>query len=154
MNSSKEDFRLRIFLTLAREKSFSKTAEALGKTQPAISTSLSELERIYGVKLIRRDKSGNSLTEEGKIFREYAERVEGAYRDLALACEGLNAPDGPDGQSGDSDAATAIPRYGETLAVETVRGLLPVLRKMDLSLAEEIEAILETKTKGISHKGI
>lgn len=133
MNSAKEDFRLRVFLTLAQEKSFSKTAAALGKTQPAISASLSELERIYGLKLINRDKSGNKLTEAGKVFREYAERVEGAYRDLARFCE--NVTEEPDG--GD----LAGPQGN--LAVETLRGLLPALRKMDLKLAGQIESLLD-----------
>ena len=62
MNISKEDFRLRVFLTLAQEGSFTRTAAVLGKTQPAISASLSELEKIYGLKLVERGKSGNSLT--------------------------------------------------------------------------------------------
>ncbi|MDY4917454.1 MAG: LysR family transcriptional regulator [Candidatus Cryptobacteroides sp.] len=133
MNSAKEDFRLRVFLTLAREKSFSKTAAALGKTQPAISASLSELERIYGLKLINRDKSGNKLTEAGKVFREYAERVEGAYRDLARFCENV---------AGESDGGDLAGPQGN-LAVETLRGLLPALRKMDLKLAGQIESLLD-----------
>ena len=132
MNSAKEDFRLRVFLTLAREKSFSKTAAALGKTQPAISASLSELERIYGLKLINRDKSGNKLTEAGKVFREYAERVEGAYRDLDRLCAMLR----------EEERASD----GTTLAAQTLGCLLPVLRKMDLPLAEQIEQLLNTQT--------
>ena len=133
MNSAKEDFRLRVFLTLAREKSFSKTAAALGKTQPAISASLSELERIYGLKRINRDKSGNKLTEAGKDFREYAERGEGAYRDLARFCENV---------TGESDGGDLAGPQGN-LAVETLRGLLPALRKMDLKLAGQIESLLD-----------
>ena len=133
MNISKEDFRLRVFLTLAQEGSFTRTAAVLGKTQPAISASLSELEKIYGLKLVERGKSGNSLTPAGKVFRDYAERVEGAYRDLARFCENLaEEPDGGD---------LAGPQGN--LAVETLRGLLPALRKMDLGLAGQIESLLD-----------
>lgn len=133
MNSSKEDFRLRVFLTLAQEGSFTRTAAVLGKTQPAISASLSELEKIYGLKLVEREKSGNSLTPAGKLFREYAERVEGAYRDLDRLCERLKAEEETGAVTGADDAG---------LASETLRCLLPVLRKMDLPLAEQIEQLL------------
>ncbi|MGN0191575.1 MAG: LysR family transcriptional regulator, partial [Candidatus Cryptobacteroides sp.] len=150
-NSSKEDFRLRVFLTLAQEGSFTKTASVLGKTQPAISASLSELEKIYGLKLIERDKSGNSLTASGRLFREYAERIEGAYRDLAYMCERLSEESGQAGTV--SDYAISAHRQsangtasGESLAAETLRCLLPALRKMDLALAEQIERLLNTQT--------
>lgn len=132
MNISKEDFRLRVFLTLAQEGSFTRTAAVLGKTQPAISASLSELEKIYGLKLVERGKSGNSLTPAGKVFRDYAERVEGAYRDLDRLCAMLREEERA------SDEAS--------LAAQTLGCLLPVLRKMDLPLAEQIEQLLNTQT--------
>ena len=40
-----EDFRLRVFITVAEMKSFSKAAEQLRISQPAVSQHVSELER-------------------------------------------------------------------------------------------------------------
>ena len=46
-----EDFRLKVFMTVAREKSFTKAASELGVSQPAVSQNISELEKSAGVKL-------------------------------------------------------------------------------------------------------
>ena len=44
-----DDFRLRIFLTLAEQNSFTKTAIALDVSQPAVSQSIAELEKKLGM---------------------------------------------------------------------------------------------------------
>ena len=68
-----DDFRLRIFLTLAEQSSFTKTAIALDVSQPAVSQSIAELEKNLGVKLFDRQRGEVTLTPAGEIFRKYAD---------------------------------------------------------------------------------
>ena len=126
MGTTNEDFRLRIFLTLAEEGSFTRTAARLGITQPGVSQNISELERAYGLKLFSRERGAVSLTREGKEFREYALRIEGAYHDAATFAENGGAVSGSQ----------------EYIAVDMVRALLPVLRRMNPGFAEDVERLL------------
>lgn len=126
MGTANEDFRLRIFLTLAEEGNFTRTAARLGITQPGVSQNISELERIYGMKLFSREKGGVTLTEEGREFREYALRIEEAYGDAAAFAE--NGGAGSENQ--------------ERLAVDMVRAMLPVLRRMNPEFAGDIGRLL------------
>ncbi|MFA9396635.1 MAG: LysR family transcriptional regulator [Clostridiaceae bacterium] len=77
-----KDIRLTTFITLSNLKSFTKTAQVLNMTQPAISQHIKHLEDIYGVKLIERNGKNLNLTEQGKILLKYAKRIEFEYREL------------------------------------------------------------------------
>ena len=70
-----EDFSLIVFVTLAQQKSFTKTAEALGVTQPTISQNISGLEKKLNVKLFERQRGETVLTAAGKVFMKYAQTV-------------------------------------------------------------------------------
>ena len=61
---------LRVFLTVASEKSFSRAGEKLLRTQPAISLSIQRLEAVLGEKLIDRSAKDLLLTDAGKIVLE------------------------------------------------------------------------------------
>lgn len=76
---------LRVFLTVANEKSFSRAAEKLLRTQPAISLSIQRLEQSLGEKLIDRSAKELLLTDAGKIVLEYARRFESIQGDLENA---------------------------------------------------------------------
>jgi DNA-binding transcriptional LysR family regulator len=76
---------LRVFLTVASEKSFSRAAEKLLRTQPAISLSIQRLEAMLGEKLIDRSAKDLLLTDAGKIVLEYARRFESLQGDLENA---------------------------------------------------------------------
>ena len=67
-----EDFRLKVFITLAQEKSFTKAASVLGVSQPAVSQNVAELEKGLGVELFERKRGEVTLTSEGKVFMDYA----------------------------------------------------------------------------------
>ena len=69
-----DDFRLRVFLAMAQEKSFTKAALLLGVSQPAVSNNVSELEKELGVKLFDRLHGETVLTLEGQIFMRYVEK--------------------------------------------------------------------------------
>lgn len=76
---------LRVFLTVANEKSFSRAAEKLLRTQPAISLSIQRLESELGEKLIDRSAKDLLLTDAGKIVADYARRYENLQGDLENA---------------------------------------------------------------------
>lgn len=59
---------LESFLAIARFKSFSKAAESLFLTQPALSNHVSRLEHELGVVLLERNSRKTELTEAGRLF--------------------------------------------------------------------------------------
>lgn len=63
---------LRYFMSVSKHLSFSKAAEELYVTQPAISTAIRDLEKEFGVTLVRRTSYGVVLTPEGQQFTELA----------------------------------------------------------------------------------
>lgn len=73
---------LRVFLMVANEKSFSRAAEKLLRTQPAISLSIQRLEQALGERLIDRSAKDLLLTDAGRIVLEYARRFENLQGDL------------------------------------------------------------------------
>jgi DNA-binding transcriptional LysR family regulator len=71
-----ELYPLQVFLTVAAEKSFSRAAERLLRTQPAISLALQRLEAELGEKLIDRSAKDLVLTDAGRRVLEFARRFE------------------------------------------------------------------------------
>ena len=67
---------LQVFLTIATEKSFSRAAGKLLRTQPAISLSLQKLEQELGEKLIDRSGKDLILTDAGRTVLDYARRFQ------------------------------------------------------------------------------
>ncbi len=76
---------LRVFLTVASEKSFSRAAEKLLRTQPAVSLAIQRLELVLGEKLIDRSAKDLLLTDAGKTVLDYARRFENLQGDLENA---------------------------------------------------------------------
>ncbi len=67
---------LKVFLSVANERSFSRAAEKMLRTQPAISLAVQRLEAEIEEKLIDRSAKELLLTDAGKIVLEYARRFE------------------------------------------------------------------------------
>ena len=70
-----EDFRLKVFMAVSEEGSFTRAARKLGITQPAVSQNVAELEKDLGTVLFTRNRGAVSLTPSGKTFKEYASRI-------------------------------------------------------------------------------
>jgi DNA-binding transcriptional LysR family regulator len=68
-------FDLQTFRTVAREGSFSRAAQKLGRTQPAVSQAIRKLEQELDEPLLDRSSRDGTLTDAGKILLEYAERM-------------------------------------------------------------------------------
>lgn len=87
---------LRYVLTVAREGSFSRAAEVLGLSQPALSTSISRLEDVLQVQIFERGRHGSSLTAAGRALVLHAERVENvletAEREIRLGEDKVSGP--------------------------------------------------------------
>ncbi|MBP1990872.1 LysR family transcriptional regulator [Paenibacillus eucommiae] len=65
----------RVFVVTARERSFSKAAEALFITQPAVSHAIKQLEERLGGALFFRTSRGVKLTVEGEMLYRYLEQA-------------------------------------------------------------------------------
>ncbi len=69
---------------LIQHGSFSRAAEHLGLTQPALSQSIAQIEKEVGVKLIERTPHGVEPTLYGQVLYEHAKSID---RELALAAQ-------------------------------------------------------------------
>jgi DNA-binding transcriptional LysR family regulator len=63
------------FLAVVEERTFTRAAERVGRTQPAISQSIKKLEEEIGAPLFARDVHDVSLTEAGRVLVEYARKM-------------------------------------------------------------------------------
>ena len=66
---------LRVFQSVARSRNFSRTGEAVGLTQPAVSRAIGELEHAMGLRLLDRTTREVALTEAGRSLAARLERV-------------------------------------------------------------------------------
>ena len=72
----KDFVKLETFLTVARERSFSKASAKLGISQPAVTQQIKFIEKYLGAKIIERKKNGIKLTNEGEELYKVATRLE------------------------------------------------------------------------------
>jgi DNA-binding transcriptional LysR family regulator len=97
--------RLRAFAAVVREGSFSRAADSLYVSQPAVSKHIASLEAELHARLITRGRSGATLTPAGEVLADYVLRAEAL---LANARRALAA--GADAQIGTlALAASGIP---------------------------------------------
>ncbi len=73
------DFRLKVFCNVAKNLSFTKAAESLHISQPAVSKHIKELEAHFSVRLFDREGNKIFLTEEGEILYESSLQIFDIY---------------------------------------------------------------------------
>src|SRR5213594_1009246 len=80
---------VKTFLAVAEERSFSRAAAKVHRTQPAVSQAIRRLETDLGEQLFDRSSKTGTLTDAGKVLQNYgqrlvrlAEETESAVRDL------------------------------------------------------------------------
>lgn len=79
------DRRLQVFHAVARLLSFTKAAEVLHMTQPAVTFQIRQLEDQFDTRLFDRTHNRVSLTEAGKVVFEYSERIFELYGEMENA---------------------------------------------------------------------
>jgi DNA-binding transcriptional LysR family regulator len=82
---------LRVFLAVAQEKSFSRAAEKLFRTQPAVSIAVRKLEGWVGQPLFLRGARAAKLTDAGELLRDYAERMLNLRDEIRKGMQDLSA---------------------------------------------------------------
>ncbi len=78
---------LEVFLTVARERRFSRAAEKLFRTQSAVSQTIRKLELEIGEPLFDRSSREGVLTDAGRVLQEYAEKLLNLRQDAQTALE-------------------------------------------------------------------
>ena len=76
------DFRLKVFQSVARNLSFTKAAQEMYLSQPAITRHIHELESYYQMRLFDRQGSRISLTAAGRLLLDHSDRILEAYKKL------------------------------------------------------------------------
>jgi DNA-binding transcriptional LysR family regulator len=75
LGASMDLFQLETFLAVAEERSFSRAAARLHRTQPAVSQIIAKLEAQLGEVLLDRASREAKLTDAGEVLREYATKL-------------------------------------------------------------------------------
>ena len=81
---------LHVFQMVARERSYSRAAEKLYRTQPAVSISMRKLEDWVGQPLFVQGSGARTLTDAGTLLLEYAERMLNLREEIRKGIKELN----------------------------------------------------------------
>jgi DNA-binding transcriptional LysR family regulator len=107
--------RLALLREVARHGSFSRAAEALYLTQPAVSRQIAKLEQEAGVRLLERNARGLRLTEAGRVAVERAEAIAGQLAAAEAEIEAIAT------LSAGRLRMTAFPTAASTLVLDAIR---------------------------------
>ncbi|WP_455386029.1 LysR substrate-binding domain-containing protein [Acidihalobacter prosperus] len=83
------DRRLQVFYTVAKLLSFTKAADALHMTQPAVTFQIRQLEDHFNTRLFDRTHNRVSLTEAGQVAYQFSERIFELYAEMENAVKEL-----------------------------------------------------------------
>lgn len=78
------DFRLKVFQTVARRLNFTRAAEELYITQPAVTRHIHEMEAHFKKQLFERKGTGIKLTNAGKTLLSYTDQLFDIYRKMEM----------------------------------------------------------------------
>ena len=84
-------FQLETFLAVAEERSFSRAATRLHRTQPAVSQAIAKLETELGEVLLERSSRDGTLTDAGEVLRDYAVKLLNLRTEAAGALDELRS---------------------------------------------------------------
>lgn len=141
------DRRLYVFHTVARLKSFTKAAEALHMTQPAITFQVRQLEEQFDTRLFDRSHNGISLTRVGKCVYEYAGKILDLNAEMESAVQEVTGKIGGDITVGASTTiaeymlpplltrfSTAFPEASLHLHVSNTRAVVAMMESAEIDL--------------------
>ena len=138
--------RLLTFREVARLGSFSRAAEELSLTQPAVSQQILSLERQLGIRLIDRGPGGLGLTDAGALLLQHADAVSGRLR---LATEQLGALVGEERRH---LAVGAFPSAIATIVPEVIVRMRAAEPELEVTVAEgAMEELVAAVRDGTLH---
>ena len=135
------------FLKVAEYLNFTKAAEALYMTQPAVSQQIKQLEEEVGAKVFIRNKNGLILTQQGEIVLKYARRQKALYEKMLLEIQNAEKNAGPlrigiTHTAESNVTASALAKYSIEnngvkimLTTDTINNLYDKLENYELDLA-------------------
>lgn len=141
------DQKVDTLLAVVEKKNFTRAAEELSLTQPAVSHHISELEKQIGAKLFVRGKGDLKLTDAGEIAVKYARRMKAMYGKLRE--EIANAESritklriGITHTSESNDVAEVLAKYSNEnpgmnimILTDTIKNLYDMLENYEIDLA-------------------
>jgi len=84
------DFRLKVFYTVAKRLNFTKAANELSISQPAVTKHIKEAEQHFNCRLFERNGNRIQLTPQGKILLNYAQKTLADFQELQSEISYLN----------------------------------------------------------------
>ena len=135
------------FLKVAEYLNFTKAAEALYMTQPAVSQQIKQLEEEVDAKVFIRNKNGLILTQQGEIVLKYARRQKALYEKMLLELQNSEKNFGPlrigiTHTAESNVTASALAKYSIEnngvkimLTTDTINNLYDKLENYELDLA-------------------
>ena len=125
--------KMETLLCVAEHKNFTRAAEELSLTQPAVSHHIKELEQELGVPLFIRGKGGLKLTDQGEIAVRYARRIKAL--DGKLRSELAHTAESNLTTEALAKCAAQNPGLSITIATDTIKNLYDMLGNYELDLA-------------------
>ncbi|WP_294565510.1 LysR family transcriptional regulator [uncultured Succinatimonas sp.] len=135
------DFRLKVFESVAKNHSFTKAAQELCISQPAVTKHIRVLEDEYKVKLFNRSGSKIELTKAGSLLLQHAELILSQYNRLEYALHKISNEHVGSLKLG---ASTTIAQYVIPKYLAKFNGLFP---KIELSLINDNSRNIESALK-------
>ena len=141
------DVKLETLLTVAECKNFTRAAEILGITQPAVSHHIGQLEQELGARLFNRGKGAFDLTPEGEIALRYTRRLKAMHqkmiRDIADRGRHITRIRVGITHTSESNTITEIlAKYGSlndnisiTIITDTIKNLYQMLENFEIDIA-------------------
>jgi len=135
------DRRLKIFHTVARLLNFTKAAEELHMTQPAVTFQIRQLEEQFNTRLFDRTHNKVTLTEVGKQVYSYSDRILKLYEDMTRSITDMT---GDVSGSVTLGASTTIAEYMLPLLIGEFKAKYPeVMINLRESNTEDIVSMVE-----------
>lgn len=134
--------KLEMFIALANERHFGRAAEAIGVTQPSLSSAIRQLEDQLGVQLVFRGSRFQGLTPEGQRVLDWARRIVGDMRALKDEMRSVHA--GLSGNLRIGVIPTALPMVADLTAPFTARHpnmRVTILSRTSAEILEGIDSL-------------
>lgn len=137
------DFRLQVFHTVARRLNFTKAADELFITQPAVTKHIHEIEQYFKIKLFDRNGTKIKLTPAGETLLQHTEQLFAIYRTLEFEMNTLSQSHTGKLRLG---ASTTVAQYVLPPVLAAFHKKFPeIIITLTINNTEQIEQALQNK---------